>query len=193
MATEALLETCLAAAQAAGDRRLTPHAQTADRAGRSGVPARRPRGRAGTVRAGPDGTADARRPVGLQWSLHTMGRLAQDRREYATARACFAEALAANRRASNAEGLRVSLFHLGDLALDRGEYGEARALLKRSLTHQARLGYRAAITLPLKALAGLAAARQALGPAARAARAEDRALTLEQAIAYVLEDAPAGS
>jgi len=117
-------------------------------------------------------------PLGLQFSLHNLGQVAQAEGDLAAARARFAEGLEVNRRAGQADGLGMSLFYLGDLALDQGDLAAARARFAESLDVYRRTGSRMRLAIVLEGVAGLAAAQ---GQPARALRLAGAADALREA------------
>jgi hypothetical protein len=129
-------------------------------------------------------TQDDLRLVMRQFSLHILGQLAQDRRDFAAARARFEEALAINRAGRDADGLGGSLFHLGDLALEEGMPARARPLLAESLALRVQTGQRVRLAMAIEGFASLAAAQAQPVRALRLAGAAVAVRAAVGAVAY---------
>ena len=121
--------------------------------------------------------------------LGHLGLVAADQGDYARAKRLLAESLAICRRIGIKLGMAMGLVGLGALAARQGQPARAARLIA------AAVGLREAIGAPLtpveRARHGLVRG-QLDGAAWAAAWAEGRALPLEQAVDYALEEGAAG-
>jgi non-specific serine/threonine protein kinase len=126
----------------------------------------------------------------LAWALQDRGRLALEEGDPAAARALGAESLAIRRRHGDTAGIVYALSLLAGVAAVEGQ--PRRALCLTSvITTQSETGFGLGPLYGAWLDRWLAPARRALSPEAlHAAGAEGRTMTLEQAVAYALEDAP---
>ena len=134
-------------------------------------------------------------------SLHNLGHVALARGEYARARRLFVESLALHRSLGNKAGMAESLAGVaGVLAQARGAgepMADRRKVLQAAHLFGAADAVREAIKAPMWPAEradyerNLAAARAQLDDGDwQASWAEGRAMPLEQAIAYALEETP---
>jgi tetratricopeptide (TPR) repeat protein len=128
---------------------------------------------------------------GLGWALHNQGYLAQHRGDYAQARAFHAESLGLFREMGQTWGIAACLAGLAGVYGGQGALEQAAQLFGAALAlHEAvHEGPYPAQRREIER--NMAAAGARLNAATwDAAWAEGRAMTLEQAIAYALEDDP---
>jgi hypothetical protein len=100
--------------------------------------------------------AGASRPQEIAVVLRDLGEVARSERDYATARALFADSLAITREVEYKRDTACSLFLLGTVELALGEAASACALFKGSLAIQRELDDRQGIVCSLEGFAMLA-------------------------------------
>lgn len=125
----------------------------------------------------------------VAYSLNGLGRVAFSRGDYDTAHALYTQALEMFRTTGNQWNITYSLEGLAALAVAQGEMRRAARLLGATETFYAHLRF---LLSPLERSQhehDLSATRVALGQEAFSAlRAEGRAMTIKQAVAYALDD-----
>jgi hypothetical protein len=129
------------------------------------------------------------------FGLHDLGRLHRHQGAPDAAAACYTEALTLLRDLRDRRGIVSSLRHLAHVARAQGRAERALRLAGAFEAQRHRTGAGSWSTRDRADTERMvAAARQRLGEApAAAARAARRAMTLEQAVADALEEAPAPS
>ncbi|GGP01923.1 tetratricopeptide repeat protein [Nonomuraea glycinis] len=108
---------------------------------------------------------------------HQLGRIAQDRGEYAQAETDYRRALTINEELGNQAGIAGSYHQLGRIAELRGEYAQAKTDYHRALTINEELGNQAGMATGYHQLGILAQLR---GEYAQAETDYRRALTIKE-------------
>jgi predicted ATPase/DNA-binding SARP family transcriptional activator len=131
---------------------------------------------------------------GLIHPLGAVGHIARDEGEFGRAAALYRESLALRVEAQDRFEVAQSLGDFAILAARQGQAERAVRLLGATEARCEALATRLQAAVPVDIAPVVAAAQAALGEEAfTAAWAEGRAMTLEQAIAYAVEDAPTSS
>jgi len=127
----------------------------------------------------------------LVHALGGIGHLERDAGDYARARALYRESLVVRRELGALHALAQSLEDLAVLAGRQGQIERAIRLLGAAEAFCETLGARPPVAVPAEYERTVTAGRAVLGEAGFAARwAEGRAMSLEQAIDYALEEGP---
>ncbi|MEY9835834.1 tetratricopeptide repeat protein, partial [Streptacidiphilus sp. EB103A] len=85
----------------------------------------------------------------LASSYHQLGRIAQERGDYATAERYYRDSLAIKEEVGDRAGLASSYHQLGRIAQERGDYATAERYYRDSLAIEEELGNRAGLASTL--------------------------------------------